>query len=277
MIKKKAVAGGIVALAAVLGGGGIFAWTRRTADTETLADNQKYVYAYVTSIEGNELTYMEVDESVVEAYLASSTEDTENTEKGGDGSGAPGGSDGSGAPGDGSGAPGRMSQGTSGTNDSTEMSDGMTQEENGDMPGDATSDGTGSNGGGAPGGNGGMSGKSVTTLIPVSTVVHTTAGTETTFQRLAAGDLLKLLILRSRKLQFREASRRRKKLKSRACCRKKYRIFNGHAGFCFCPDIFQILKIGSCRKLSPCNLGFLHRLREGMPDLSQYIFRHLFF
>ena len=222
MIRKKVMAGGIVALAAVLGGGGIFAWTHRTADMETLADNQKYVYAYVTSIEGNELTYMEVDESVVEAYLASSTEDTENAEKGGDGSGvpggsdgsgapggsdtagapedgsgAPGGSDGSGAPGDGSGAPGRMSQGTSGTNDSTVMSYGMPQEENGDMPGDATSDGTGSNGGGAPGGNGGMSGKSVTTLIPVSPVVHTTAGTETTFQRLAAGDLLKLLIVTS--------------------------------------------------------------------------------
>ena len=212
MIRKKVMAGGIVALAAVLGGGGIFAWTHRTADMETLADNQKYVYAYVTSIEGNELTYMEVDESVVEAYLASSTENTENAEKGGDGSGvpggsdgsgapggsdtagapedgsgAPGGSDGSGAPGDGSGAPGRMSQGTSGTNDSTVMSYGMPQEENGDMPGDATSDGTGSNGGGAPGGNGGMSGKSVTTLIPVST----------TFQRLAAGDLLKLLIVTS--------------------------------------------------------------------------------
>lgn len=206
MIKKKAVAGGIVALAAVLGGGGIFAWTRMIEDTETLADNQKYVYAYVTSIEGNELTYMEVDESVVEAYLASSTEDTENAEKDGDGSGAPGGSDGLGAPGgsdaagasgDGSGAPGGMPRGTSGTDDSTETSDGMTQEENGDMPGDATSDGTGSNGGGAPGGNGGMSGKSVTTLIPVSTVVHTTAGTETTFQRLAAGDLLKLLIVTS--------------------------------------------------------------------------------
>ena len=197
MIRKKVMAGGIVALAAVLGGGGVFAWTHRTADMETLADNQKYVYAYVTSIEGNELTYMEVDESVVEAYLASSTENTENAEKGGDGSGVPGGSDGSGAPGDGSGAPGRMSQGTSGTNDSTVMSYGMPQEENGDMPGDATSDGTGSNGGGAPGGNGGMSGKSVTTLIPVSTVVHTTAGTETTFQRLAAGDLLKLLIVTS--------------------------------------------------------------------------------
>ena len=224
MIKKKAVAGGIVALAAVLGGGGIFAWTRRIEDTETLADNQKYVYAYVTSIEGNELTYVEVDESVVEAYLASSTENTENAEKGGDGSGAPGGSNGSGAPGgsdaagvsgDGSGAPGGMPRGTSGTDDSTETSDGMSQGisgtddstetsygmpqgtsggKNGDMPGDATSDGTGSNGGGAPGGNGGMSGKSVTTLIPVSTVVHTTAGTETTFQRLAAGDLLKLLI-----------------------------------------------------------------------------------
>lgn len=87
MIRKKVMAGGIVALAAVLGGGGIFAWTHRTADMETLADNQKYVYAYVTSIEGNELTYMEVDESVVEAYLASSTENTENAEKGGDGSG----------------------------------------------------------------------------------------------------------------------------------------------------------------------------------------------
>ena len=208
MIKKKAVAGGIVALAAVLGGGGIFAWTRRTADTETLADNQKYVYAYVTSIEGNELTYMEVDESVVEAYLASSTEDTENTEKVGDGSGAPGGSDGSGAPGDGSGAPGdgsgapgdgsgasgRMSQGTSGTDAGTETSDGQPQGGNGGMPGDTASDGTENNGGGAQGGNGGMSGESVTTLIPVSTVVHTTAGTETTFQRLAAGDLLKLLI-----------------------------------------------------------------------------------
>ena len=210
MIKKKAVAGGIVALAAVLGGGGIFAWTRRTADTETLADNQKYVYAYVTSIEGNELTYMEVDESVVEAYLASSTEDTENTEKGGDGSGAPGGSEGSGAPGgsdtagapgdsteasgDGSGAPGRMSQGTSGTDANTETSDGQPQEENGDMPGDTALDGTEKNGEEAPGGNGGMSGESVTTLIPVSTVVNTTAGTETTFQRLAAGDLLKLLI-----------------------------------------------------------------------------------
>ena len=203
MIKKKAVAGGIVALAAVLGGGGIFAWTRRIEDTETLADNQKYVYAYVTSIEGNELTYVEVDESVVEAYLASSTENTENAEKGGDGSGAPGGSDGSGAPGgsdaagapgDGLGAPGGMPRGTSGTDDSTEMSEVMLQGENGGMPGDAALDGTGSNGGGAPGGNGGMSGESVTTLIPVSTVVHTTAGTETTFQRLAAGDLLKLLI-----------------------------------------------------------------------------------
>ena len=82
------------------------------------------------------------------------------------------------------------------------MSDGMPQEENGDMPGDATSDGTGSNGGGAPGGNGGMSGKSVTTLIPVSTVVHTTALKHLVPVLLAlatitAGDLLKLLIVTS--------------------------------------------------------------------------------
>lgn len=84
---------------------------RRIEDTETLADNQKYVYAYVTSIEGNELTYVEVDESVVEAYLASSTENTEKCRKRQEmGSGGawrkrwtrgPGGSDAAGAPGDG--------------------------------------------------------------------------------------------------------------------------------------------------------------------------------
>lgn len=34
---------------------------------EALGDHQKYVYAYVSSIEGNEVTYMEVDESVAKA------------------------------------------------------------------------------------------------------------------------------------------------------------------------------------------------------------------
>lgn len=38
------------------------------------------------------------------------------------------------------------------------------------------------------------SGESVTALIPVGTVVHTTTDTETTFSRLAAGDFVKLLL-----------------------------------------------------------------------------------
>ena len=39
-----------------------------------------------------------------------------------------------------------------------------------------------------------MTGETVTTLIPVGVTVHTASDTETTFSRLAAGDLLKILV-----------------------------------------------------------------------------------
>lgn len=43
-------------------------WQIGGVETESaLGDHQKYVYAYVSSIEGNEVTYMEVDESVAKA------------------------------------------------------------------------------------------------------------------------------------------------------------------------------------------------------------------
>ena len=43
-------------------------WRMGGVEAESaLRDNQKYVYAYVSSIEGNEGTYMEVDESVAKA------------------------------------------------------------------------------------------------------------------------------------------------------------------------------------------------------------------
>ena len=43
-------------------------WRLGGVETESaLGDHQKYVYAYVSSIEGNEVTYMEVDESVAKA------------------------------------------------------------------------------------------------------------------------------------------------------------------------------------------------------------------
>ena len=43
-------------------------WKMGGVEAESaLRDNQKYVYAYVSSIEGNEVTYTEVDESVAKA------------------------------------------------------------------------------------------------------------------------------------------------------------------------------------------------------------------
>ena len=43
-------------------------WRIGGVETESaLGDHQKYVYAYVSSIEGDEVTYMEVDESVAKA------------------------------------------------------------------------------------------------------------------------------------------------------------------------------------------------------------------
>ena len=40
----------------------------------SLKENQRYVYAYITSIQGNEVTYMEMEESVVTAMLEPETE-----------------------------------------------------------------------------------------------------------------------------------------------------------------------------------------------------------
>lgn len=77
--------------------------------------SQEYIYAYITALEGNEVTYVEVEESVIEAMQ----EEKEETE---------------------------------------------------------------------------MSGETVTTYIPVGTIVHTADGAETTFSRLAAGDIVKILV-----------------------------------------------------------------------------------
>lgn len=114
-------------------------WKMGGVEAESaLRDNQKYVYAYVSSIEGNEVTYTEVDESVAKA----AEERAKEKAKAEDGAGS----------------------------DSTEMPQG------------------------APGGMSDMTGETVTTMIPVGVTVHTTSDTTTTFSRLAAGDLLKILV-----------------------------------------------------------------------------------
>lgn len=130
-------------------------WKMGGVEAESaLRDNQKYVYAYVSSIEGNEVTYTEVDESVAKVAEERAKEKAEASDMG-----TPPGMDVSSGGGQ---TPPDM--------DSTEMPQG------------------------APGGMSDMTGETVTTMIPVGVTVHTTSDTTTTFSRLAAGDLLKILV-----------------------------------------------------------------------------------
>ena len=137
-------------------------WRIGGVETESaLGDHQKYVYAYVSSIEGNEVTYMEVDESVAKAAEERAKEKAKAEDVTGDIVSPDAGSD------------------------STEQSGQM------QMPPDMDSTEMPQ---GAPGGMSDMTGETVTTMIPVGVTVHTTSDTTTTFSRLASGDLLKILV-----------------------------------------------------------------------------------
>lgn len=180
-------------------------WKMGGVEVESaLRDNQKYVYAYVSSIEGNEVTYTEVDESVAKAAEERAKEKAEAE----DGAGSD--STGQGDNNDG----GTDSAGQSDNNDGGIGSTGQSDKSGGtDSDGDKSDMGTppgmdvSSGGGqtppdmdstempqGAPGGMSDMTGETVTTMIPVGVTVHTTSDTTTTFSRLAAGDLLKILV-----------------------------------------------------------------------------------
>ena len=180
-------------------------WRIGGVETESaLGDHQKYVYAYVSSIEGNEVTYMEVDESVAKA----AEERAKEKAKAEDGAGSD--STGQGDKSDG----GTGSAGQSDKNDGGTGSAGQSDKSGGigsdeDKSGMGTPpDMDGSSGGdqtppdmdstempqGAPGGMSDMTGETVTTMIPVGVTVHTTSDTTTTFSRLASGDLLKVLV-----------------------------------------------------------------------------------
>lgn len=180
-------------------------WRIGGVETESaLGDHQKYVYAYVSSIEGNEVTYMEVDESVAKA----AEERAKEKAKAEDGAGSD--STGQGDKSDG----GTDSAGQSDKNDGGTDSAGQSDKSGGtgsdeDKSGMGTPpDMDGSSGGdqtspdmdstempqGAPGGMSDMTGETVTTMIPVGVTVHTTSDTTTTFSRLASGDLLKILV-----------------------------------------------------------------------------------
>lgn len=180
-------------------------WKMGGVEAESaLRDNQKYVYAYVSSIEGNEVTYTEVDESVAKAAEERAKEKAEAE----DGAGSD--STGQGDNNDG----GTDSAGQSDNNDGGIGSTGQSDKSGGtDSDGDKSDMGAppgmdvSSGGGqtppdmdstempqGALGGMSDMTGETVTTMIPVGVTVHTTSDTTTTFSRLAAGDLLKILV-----------------------------------------------------------------------------------
>ncbi len=155
-------------------------WRIGGVETESaLGDHQKYVYAYVSSIEGNEVTYMEVDESVAKA----AEERAKEKAKAEDGAGS-----------DSTGQGDKSDGGTGSDEDKSGM--GTPPDMDGSSGGDQTPPDMDSTEmpQGAPGGMSDMTGETVTTMIPVGVTVHTTSDTTTTFSRLASGDLLKILV-----------------------------------------------------------------------------------
>ena len=202
-MKKKVTIVVVIVLVIVLIGTCVMWRIGRVEVESALGDHQKYVYAYVSSIEGNEVTYMEVDESVAKAAEERAKEKAKAEDEDKSGMGTPpdmdGSSGGDQTPPDMSGAstdiesteqsgqnqaPSDMGS-TSTDTESTEQSGQM------QMPPDMDSTEMPQ---GAPGGMADMTGETVTTMIPVGVTVHTTSDTTTTFSRLAAGDLLKILV-----------------------------------------------------------------------------------
>lgn len=168
-------------------------WRIGGVETESaLGDHQKYVYAYVSSIEGNEVTYMEVDESVAKA----AEERAKEKAKAEDGAGSD--STGQGDKSDGgTGSAGQSDKNDGGTGSDEDKSGmGTPPDMDGSSGGDQTPPDMDSTEmpQGAPGGMSDMTGETVTTMIPVGVTVHTTSDTTTTFSCLAAGDLLKILV-----------------------------------------------------------------------------------
>ena len=78
---KKTVAVIVIAALAVSGTIGAYFLTREKDSETKIASNQRIAYAYITSLQGNEVTYMEVEESVVTAALESSSDSSTKSDK----------------------------------------------------------------------------------------------------------------------------------------------------------------------------------------------------
>lgn len=158
------------------------------SDMVTLSSGQSMIYATITSIEGNEITYTKIDSDVAEELLKrQEEEESQKDETKKDESQTKDQSSGDHAD---AGMPsgGEMPAGT----DSTDRS------QQGEMTENASSDESieTSDAQSQPAMSSNMQsqGESVTVQIPVGTTVHTTTDTTTTFSRLRSGDFIKILL-----------------------------------------------------------------------------------
>lgn len=158
------------------------------SDTVALSAGQSLVYATITSIEGNEITYTKIDSDVAEELLKrQEEEESQKDEMKKDESQTKDQSSGDHAD---AGMPsgGEMPAGTDSTDRSQqgEMTENASSDESTETS-DAQSQP-------AMSPNMQSQGESVTAQIPVGTTVHTTTDTTTTFSRLRSGDFIKILL-----------------------------------------------------------------------------------
>ena len=158
------------------------------SDTVALSAGQSLVYATITSIEGNEITYTKIDSDVAEELLKrQEEEESQKDETKKDESQtkdqSSGDSTDAGMP-----SGGEMLAGTDSTDRSQqgEMTENASSDESTETS-DAQSQP-------AMSPNMQSQGESVTAQIPVGTTVHTTTDTTTTFSRLRSGDFIKILL-----------------------------------------------------------------------------------
>lgn len=158
------------------------------SDTVALSAGQSLVYATITSIKGNEITYTKIDSDVAEELLKrQEEEESQKDETKKDESQTKDQSSGDHAD---AGMPsgGEMPAGTDSTDRSQqgEMTENASSDESTETS-DAQSQP-------AMSPNMQSQGESVTAQIPVGTTVHTTTDTTTTFSRLRSGDFIKILL-----------------------------------------------------------------------------------
>lgn len=154
------------------------------SDTVALSAGQSLVYATITSIEGNEITYTKIDSDVAEELLKRQEEeesqkdetkkDESQTKDQSSGDHADAGMPSGGEMPAGTDSTDRPQQQGGSSDESTETSDAQSQPS---MSPNMQSQG-----------------ESVMAQIPVGTTVHTTTDTTTTFSRLRSGDFIKILL-----------------------------------------------------------------------------------